>query len=85
MTNAQRLEVRKLISQYQDVFESANSRGKTDLVNHRIDTGDARPIRQGPRRLPLAKREEAEQIIQEMAQDGVIEPLIVHGPLQLFS
>lgn len=38
-----------------------------------LSTRDAKPIRQPFRRLPLAKRTEAEQIIQEMERDGVIE------------
>ena len=48
--------------------------GCTDLVQHLIHTGEARPIHQATRRLPLTKREEAEQAVQEMLQQGVIEP-----------
>jgi hypothetical protein len=29
--------------------------GTTDMIEHCINTGDARPIRQHPRRIPLAK------------------------------
>ena len=43
-------------------------------MQHRIDSGDAGPIRQTPRRLPLDKREEAEQNIRDIEKDGVIEP-----------
>ena len=39
-----------------------------------INTGDAPPIRQPVRRLPLAKREEAERAVQEMREQDVIEP-----------
>ncbi|POS82770.1 hypothetical protein EPUL_005785, partial [Erysiphe pulchra] len=68
-------EVKKLLTEYQDVFDiGAGHRGRTDIVQHRIDTGDAKPIRQIPRRLPLAKREEADLIIKEMESDGIIEP-----------
>lgn len=68
-------EVKELITRYQDIFETGNGpKGRTKVVEHRIDTGEARPIRQVPRRLPLAKREEAERIIKEMERDGVIEP-----------
>lgn len=67
--------MKKLILQYRDVFECENGRsGRTKIVKHRIDTGDARPIRQTPRRLPQVKREEAEKIVQQMERDGVIEP-----------
>lgn len=75
LTDDQSQEVRSLIYRYQNVFEgSGGLLGRTNIVQHRIDTGDARPIRQAPRRLPLAKREEAEVIVQDMEQDKIIEP-----------
>ena len=43
-------------------------------MKHRIDTGDATPIRQPPRRLPLSK-EEAQKAVQDMSNQGVIQPL----------
>ena len=69
-------KLRNLIIKYQDVFDKgeAGQRGRTNLVQHKIDTGDARPIKQNPRRLPLAKREEADKILREMKEEGVIEP-----------
>jgi len=48
--------------------------GRTNVVKHRIDTGDERPVKQPPRRLPLAKREEAEQEVQRMLDHNIIEP-----------
>jgi hypothetical protein len=42
-------------------------------VYHRIDTGDARPIRQPPRRLPLAKQAEVNGILEDMKERGAIE------------
>jgi hypothetical protein len=47
-----------LLIKYQNVFSKNRSDlGKTDLVQHKIDTGDAVPFKMQPRRLPLAKRE----------------------------
>ena len=74
LTSSQRNQVRDMVNRFRDVFATDGRQGKTDLVTHKIDTGDARPIRQQPRRLPLAKREHAESIIKEMAEEGVIEP-----------
>ena len=48
--------------------------GSTDLVKLEIRTGDAKPIRQPPRRLPLSKRKQTEEAIEEMELQGVIEP-----------
>jgi len=41
---------------------------------HDIDTGDAFPIKQSPRRPPFAAREAEDAILDEMLQTGVIEP-----------
>lgn len=68
-------EVRKLLENYCDVFAMGGTvHGRTNLITHKIDVGGARPIKQQPRRLPLAKREEAERIIQGMKNDAIIEP-----------
>ena len=40
---------------------------------HRIDTGDARPIRQPPRRLPLAQQALVNYLLEDMKNKGVIE------------
>jgi hypothetical protein len=42
-------------------------------VYHFIDTGETRPIRQPPRRLPLAKQAEVGEILENMERRGVIE------------
>ncbi|CAC5423943.1 unnamed protein product [Mytilus coruscus] len=47
--------------------------GLTHLTEHSIDTGDARPIKQAPRRVPLAFAEEERKIITQMLDQGVIE------------
>jgi hypothetical protein len=56
-----------LIALFRDVF-AANSDdfGRTDRVRHRIDTGNARQIRQPPRRLPLAKQAEVDNMLDDM-------------------
>ena len=64
-----------LLYEFSDVFsESSHDLGRTDMVKHLINTGGAAPIRQPPRRLPLAKREEAIGAVNEMYKQGVIEP-----------
>jgi len=46
----------------------------TDLVEHRVVTGDARPIRNVPYRVPFALRDEMETQVKDMLRKGVIEP-----------
>ncbi|UYV73615.1 K02A2.6-like [Cordylochernes scorpioides] len=65
---------RAFLKKNQDVFSSGDGNlGRTDLVRHRINTSDARPIRQPPRRLPMAKQEEVTGLLRKMKRDGIIE------------
>ncbi|GBM26318.1 Retrovirus-related Pol polyprotein from transposon 297 [Araneus ventricosus] len=43
------------------------------MTQHRINTGDHPPIKQYPRRLPLARKEEADNLVKEMVDNGIIE------------
>ncbi|XP_074039503.1 uncharacterized protein [Leptinotarsa decemlineata] len=70
-----RSTLRELVKKYQEIFDIGEGNGgRTNVVQHRIDTGNARPIRQSARRLPLAKKEEADKIVSDMEKGGVIEP-----------
>ena len=69
---AQALE--ELNADYQDVFETKGGEyGRTQKVYNRIDTGEARSIRQPPRRLPLVKQAEVNILLEDMKSKGVIE------------
>lgn len=48
--------------------------GRTSMVYHNINTGDANPIRQPPRRLPFHQREEVRQLLDNMLSRGIVEP-----------
>ena len=68
-------KIKQLLTDFADVFSSGPmDLGRTGLVKHRITTADAPPIRQRPRRIPFALREETEQILEEMRHQDVIEP-----------
>jgi len=59
----------------QDTFASSSTNLEfCPLVEHDIDTGDARPIKQSPRRPPIAAREAEDEILNEMLETGVIVP-----------
>ena len=67
--------LKQLLFKHADLFaRDDKDLGRTDLVQHDIDTGDARPIRQPPRRVPLALQPELDKEIAEMLDKGVIEP-----------
>ncbi len=66
---------KQLILKYQGTFASSSADlGFTDRVKHKIDTGNARPTKQAPRRLPFGKRNTEREEIQKMLDRGVIEP-----------
>ena len=70
-------DLAKLLTKYQNVFsKSKGDLGHTDLVQHKINTGSAVPIRQSLRRLPFGKRQTEKEEILRMLDLGVIEPLI---------
>ena len=52
--------------------------GLTNLVQHKIDTKDEKPVKIPPRRVPLAQRKEVEPAIQKMLDNDVIQPS--HSP-----
>ena len=64
-----------LLNEYQDVFAtSKNPFSRTSITQHRIVTGETKPIKQAPRRLPLHLKEKAEEEIEKMLAKGIIEP-----------
>ena len=73
LTDNQRNVAREFLQKHSGMFASGESSGTTNIMRHRINTGDAQPIRQGPRRLPLAKQEKVEKRVRKMLDDGVIE------------
>lgn len=74
LSSSQRETLKKLISEFPDVWRG--SPGRTSWVGHKIDTGNASPIRLPPYRLPQAYRDEIYQELVEMKKGGVIEPSV---------
>ena len=64
-----------LVRRHSDAFATGPmDLGYCDVLEHDIDTGDAEPIRQPPRRPTLSARQAEEDILNEMLKTGVIEP-----------
>ena len=51
-----------------------HERGETDLLQFKVDTGDARPKKLPARRMPLAVRDEVAHQLREMQEAGVVQP-----------
>ena len=68
-------EVDQVLIEHQHVFSTDEDElGECFLEPCQIDTGDALPIKQRPRHLPLSKRHLVEEQIREMEKAGVIRP-----------
>jgi len=60
---------------HKDVFsQNELDLGRTSLIKHRIDTGNARPVRQGLRRHPQVHLDLIDQEVKKMEKSEVIEP-----------
>ena len=69
------LVLQRLLSAYSDVFASHDfDLGEFSAIMHRIDTGDAPPVRHGLRRTPLGFQEEEEAHLKLMVENGIIQP-----------
>lgn len=67
------LKVAELLNRYGDCFSKDEwDLGLCHLVEHEIKTGDALPVKQPPRRVPLAYADKEKAAIEELKAKGVI-------------
>lgn len=67
--------LRDLLTEYEEVFVGPEGTlGKTNVVKHHIDTGDAMPIKQHPRRIPYSQIDAMNAEIDKMLEKGIIQP-----------
>ena len=65
----------ELLTLHADVFaDSKDDVGQTDVTQHQIHTGEARPIHQPPRRLAAGQKQEVRELLQKMQDRGIIRP-----------
>ena len=75
LTAEQKQQFSQLLNEFQDIFVGPDGKlGQTDLAYHRIETGDAKPIKIPPRKCPIAQPEIIETELDKMLQEKVIEP-----------
>ena len=79
MSASEKESLHSLLCEFGEVISQGDDDlGCTDVVKHRIDTGNAEPIRQPARRLPIQQRDESQRLVQEMLSRNIIEP--AQGP-----
>ena len=75
LTPPQQEEFFQFLTGHHNVFALEEyERGETDLIEMKVDTGDAHPRRSAPRRVPFALTEEMARQITHMQSAGVIQP-----------
>ena len=72
LTESQGDQLKSLFLEYADVFaKSPDDLGETDIVQHEINTGSAKPIKLPPRRVPLAFQGEETIEVEKMLRNEV--------------
>ena len=74
LSDAQVDAVRQLVHRNSDVFAQAGELGRTPVMEMEIDTGQHTPILHLPRCMAPNEREEVASLVQQLLQQGVIEP-----------
>ena len=77
VTEEEKEKLKELLLEYQDTISSDElDLGLTSLVEHCIDTGDAKPCRQALRRTPAAYAHIMDEQVQLMLKQGIIKPSV---------
>ena len=75
LTTEQQLKVRNMLMVYCCVFSSGpNDIGRTGLVKHSIDTGNNKPVKLPPRRVPMHLQEAVDEEIDRLIEMDIIRP-----------
>eukprot|EP00795_Rhopilema_esculentum_P017845 gene17845-biopygen6667 len=73
LSTAENTQLNELLNEYADIFASSSlDLGHTNIIEHEIDSGDARPIKQQPYRVSQAQRAEIDRHISNMLEQKII-------------
>src|SRR3989337_3034235 len=73
LNTQQKEEFGKLMKKYEEIFvRTKNELGRTNVVKHKINTGDAKPIKQKPYRAVGHRKQVIKEEIEKMLEKGVI-------------
>ena len=75
LTKGEHERFKSLLQEFDDVISVGDGDlGRTSVLRHKIDTGNAVPIRQQSRRLPFHQRSVVQDMINGLLKQGIIEP-----------
>ena len=72
LEDGQKAAMLNLLTQFDNMFDG--HLGHTAMTEHKIDTGDAKPINLPPYRTSPTKKRIIEEQVEQMLRDGIIEP-----------
>lgn len=71
----EREKLLKVLKEFSDVFSTSQMDiGCTNVLQHRIDTGDTAPVATSPRRVPLALEEKVDKLVEDLLANDIIRP-----------
>ena len=74
LSDGDKVKFENLFQKYRDVFAFSDDQlGRTSLVQHTIDTGDAMPVKQRPYRTTPENKQEINRQVDDMLQRGIIQ------------
>ena len=74
-SGAEKSEILNLLCDFETTFSKDDcDLGLTKLAEHVIDTGDAKPIKQHPRRVPMAYAGEYKKAVEKLLKQGSVRP-----------
>ena len=74
LSDGDKVKFRDLFKKYRDVFAFPGDQlGRTSLVQHVIETGDAVPIKQRPYRSSPESKREVDRQVEEMLDKGIVQ------------
>ena len=77
LNDNERVKFKNLFNKFRNVFAFPGDQlGRTSLVQHVIDTGDAMPIKQRPYRVSPDVKKEIDRQVDEMLEKGIIQESI---------
>ena len=75
LSEAETVSLKNFLFQNRNIFTfSGDKLGRTERIEHRINTGDSPPIRQAVRRIAQDQRNVIKEQVNEMLKNGIIRP-----------
>lgn len=74
LVEAQQLQITALLTEYEDIFAAGDTTGRTNIVTHQIETGEAAPIKQRPHRMTAEGHQQIREAVQKMLEARQVQP-----------